>query len=332
MSGTFTSHYLMAYLVRRLLHSAFLFLAVSLLIFALLAIAPGDFFTEMRLNPAVSAGSVEQLRLQRELDRPLPVRYLHWLAAVLHGDWGESLAYQVAVWPLLRVRAFNTLLLTVSAMVVSWLMALALGIWVAISPGRALDRIVMFATSSLQGVPDIMISLLLLTWAVRSHLLPAGGMASLDYESFGTLGRMGDTLRHLLLPLTALVIVALPALLRHVRASMIDALAAQSVRTAQAAGVRSARIVLRHALPLASNPLISLLGLSIAGLLSGSLLIEWIMGWPGLGPLLLEAILARDVYVVIGAVMLSTIFLVLGNLFADMLLVAADPRMREERP
>jgi peptide/nickel transport system permease protein len=322
----------MAYLVRRLLHSAFLFFGVSLLIFALLAIAPGDFFTEMRLNPSLNAGSVEQLRVQKELDRPLPVRYLHWLVAVLHGDWGHSLAYQVPVWPLLRVRAFNTLLLTLSAMMVSWLMALAVGIWIATSPGRAPDRIVMFATSSLLGVPDIMIALLLLIWAVRTHALPAGGMASLDHESLGALGRTGDTLRHLLLPVTALVMVALPALLRHVRASMIDAFAAPSVRTARAAGVRGARIVLRHALPMASNPLISLLGLSIAGLLSGSLLVEWIMGWPGLGPLLLEAILARDVYVVIGAVMLSTILLVLGNLLADMLLVAADPRMREEQP
>jgi peptide/nickel transport system permease protein len=191
---------------------------------------------------------------------------------------------------------------------------------------------VMFATSAFLGVPDIMIGLLLLISAVRSHAFPAGGMVSLDHESLGTLGRSGDTLRHLLLPVTALVIAALPTLLRHVRASMIEALAGHSVRTARAAGVRSARIVLRHALPLASNPLISLLGLSIAGLLSGSLLVEWIMGWPGLGPLLLEAILARDVYVVIGAVMLSTLLLILGNLFADMLLVAADPRMREERP
>jgi peptide/nickel transport system permease protein len=130
----------MAYLVRKLLHSAFLFLGVSLLIFALLALAPGDFFTEMRLNPALSAGSIEQLRVQKELDRPLAVRYLHWLAAVLHGDWGESLAYQVPVWPLVRVRAFNTLLLTLSAMVVSWLIALGLGI--GLQPHRDAHSIV----------------------------------------------------------------------------------------------------------------------------------------------------------------------------------------------
>jgi len=321
----------MAYLVRKLLHSLFLFFGVSLLIFALLAIAPGDFFTEMRLNPALSAGSVEQLRVQRELDRPLLVRYVHWLGAVLRGNWGESLAYQVPVWPLLRVRALNTLLLTTAAMAVSWLIALALGIWAATAPGRVLDRVMMFSTSAFLGIPDIMIGLLLLIWAVRSHALPAGGMAGIDHESLGALSRAKDTLRHLILPMTALVIAALPALLRHVRASMIDALGSYAVRTARAAGVGSVRILLRHALPIASNPLISLLGLSVAGLLSGSLLVEWIMGWPGLGPLLLEAILARDVYVVIGAVMLSMLLLVLGNLLADMLLVLVDPRMREAR-
>jgi peptide/nickel transport system permease protein len=322
----------MAYLVRKLVHSAFLFFGVSLLVFALLAIAPGDFFSEMRLNPALSAASVEKLRVQQQLNRPLPVRYLHWLVEVLHGDWGQSLAYQVPVWPLLRGRAFNTLLLTTTAALVSWLLALGLGIWVSTRRTRLIDRLVMFGTSVFLGVPDILIGLLLLVWAVRSRALPAGGIAVLDHESLGQAARTADTLRHLVLPVTALVIVALPMLLRHVRASMIDALGAPAVRTARAAGVHGSRIVLRHALPLASNPLISLLGLSIAGLLSGSLLVEWIMSWPGLGPLLLEAILARDAFVVIGAVMLSTVLLVAGNFLADILLVAVDPRMREERP
>jgi peptide/nickel transport system permease protein len=322
----------MAYLVRKLLHSVFLFFGVSLLVFALLAIAPGDFFTEMRLNPALSAASVDQLRVQRELDRPLPVRYFHWLTAVTRGDWGQSLAYQVPVWPLLRTRAINTLLLTTIAAAVSWALALTLGIWVAAGRIHPIDRFVMFATSAFLGVPDIMIGLLLLVWAVRTHALPAGGMSAPESESLDAMARVSDTLRHTVLPVTALVIATLPTLLRHVRASMIDALNATSVRTARAAGVRGARIVVRHALPLASNPLISLLGLSIAGLLSGSLLVEWIMSWPGLGPLLLEAILARDVYVVVGAVMLSTVFLVAGNFLADVVLVAVDPRMREERP
>jgi peptide/nickel transport system permease protein len=321
----------MAYLVRKLLHGVFLLFAVTLLLFALFAIAPGDFFSEMQLNPAVRTGSIEQLRAQHELDRPLPTRYWHWIRAVLRGDWGESLAYQVPVWPLLRERVWNTLVLTTSAAVISWMLALFLGIWVAVRHGGFVDRVLLFLTSALLGIPEIMICLLLLVWAVHTRALPTGGMVSLGHDSLLPTAGLFDRVRHLILPVTALVLVMLPVLLRHVRASMIEALHAQSVLTARAAGVREVRIVLRHALPIASNPLISLFGLSIAGLLSGSLLVEWIMSWPGLGPMLLEAIFARDVFVVMGAVLLSTVLLAAGNLLADVLLVVVDPRLREQR-
>jgi ABC-type dipeptide/oligopeptide/nickel transport system permease component len=321
----------MAYVVRKLLHSLFLFFGVSILVFALLSLAPGDFFTEMRLNPALTAASVEQMRVQRELDQPLVVRYAHWLKAVARGDWGESLAYQVPVWPLLRVRARNTFLLTVTAAVMSWVVALLFGTLSAMRPAHFFDHVAVVMSSVLLGVPEILIGLLLLLWAVRSHSLPAGGMTSVNHDAMLTTAQVADVARHLVLPATTLALVSLPVLFRHVRSSVGAALASPSIRTARAAGIGDVRVVWRHALPLASNPLISLLGLSIAGLLSGSLLVEWIMSWPGLGPLLLEAIFARDVYVVIGAVMLSTFMLVIGNLFADLLLMASDPRIRELR-
>jgi peptide/nickel transport system permease protein len=319
----------MGYLVRRFLHSLVLLFGVSVLVFVLLAIAPGDFFSEMRLNPAVSANSVEQLRVQNELNRPLPVRYAHWLRSVLRGEWGRSLAYQVPVWPLLRERAANTLLLTVTATAIAWMLALLLGIMAAARPGGWIDRSVGAATSVLLGLPDILLCLLLLLWAARTHALPIGGMTTVDSDSLSRGEQLQDLLRHMIFPVTALVLISLPTLVRHVRASMRDALQAGAVRTARAAGVSRARILLAHALPLAANPLISLLGLSIAALLSGSLLVEFVLAWPGLGPLLLEAIFARDVYVVIGAVMLSAFFLVAGNFCADVLLAAVDPRVRE---
>ena len=320
---------IMVYLVRRFLHSLFLFFGVSVLVFALLAIAPGDFFTEMRLNPSISANSIEQLRVQSELDRPLPVRYAHWLRSVFEGDWGVSLAYQVPVWPLLRERAANTLLLTVTATVLAWMIALFLGTWSAAAPDSWFDYLITGFTSVLLAIPDLLLCLLLLLWALRTHTLPVGGMTSVGAESLPLAQRFADTVRHMALPVAALVLISLPVLLRHVRASMVEALSADAVRTARATGISRTRIMLRHALPLASNPLISLLGLSLAALLSGSLLVELILSWPGLGPLLLEAILARDVYVVIGAVMLSTVFLVVGNFCADLLLAAVDPRTRE---
>jgi peptide/nickel transport system permease protein len=127
-----------------------------------------------------------------------------------------------------------------------------------------------------------------------------------------------------------LALASLPALLRHIRAAMIEVLEAPFIRAARAHGISEARVLFRYALPVAANPLISLFGFSLATLLSASLLVEVILSWPGIGPLLIDAILAKDFYIVVGAVMLSSVLLVVGNLFADLLLVAADPRIRVE--
>ena len=320
----------MGYLVRRALHGLFLLVGVSLLVFGLVAIAPGDFYSELRLSPTVSPETIRQLRMEYGLDQPLHERYLHWMVGMARGDWGASLTYHMPVWPLLRDRACNTLLLTVSATVLAWILALALGIWAVESGKPVFNTLAHGVAATLVSVPDLLICLVLLVWALRTRALPLGGMASVDSAGLGTLARWRDVFVHMVLPVLALTLSALPVLLRHVQSSFAGAMTAPSVNTARAYGVSRRRILWRHVLPLAANPLITLLGLSIAGLLSGSLVVEVIMGWPGLGPLLLESILARDLYVVIGAVMLSTLFLVAGNFLADVLLFAVDPRTREE--
>jgi peptide/nickel transport system permease protein len=156
-------------------------------------------------------------------------------------------------------------------------------------------------------------------------------MTSLGHEQMPAGERLRDVAAHLVLPVTALVLGILPVLVRYVRASVADALAAPFVRAARAHGIPERRVLFRHALPAAANPLISLFGLSLAGLLSTSLLVEVVMSWPGLGPLMLEAILSRDFYLVLGPVLASTLLLVGGNLLADALLLAADPRIRSEQ-
>ena len=160
--------------------------------------------------------------------------------------------------------------------------------------------------------------------------IPAGGMYSVGYSTFTFWGKVGDVSAHLILPASALVLGTLPTLVRHVRASTIEVLDAPFVRTALAHGIPRRRLLWRHVLPPAANPLISLFGVSMGTLLSASLLVEVIMSWPGLGPLVLEAILARDLYLVIGAVMFSTLFLIGGSLIGDLMLYAADPRIRKE--
>jgi peptide/nickel transport system permease protein len=318
----------MRYLLRRTLHAVFLLLGVSLLTFLFSALTPGNYFDEMRLNPQISPDTVAALRAQYQLDRPLPIRYLHWLKAVAHGELGFSFAYNSPVAPLLWVRARNTLLLTGTATLLAWLVALPLGVWSAARFGRVPDRVLSWATATLLVVPDLVLALALLILAVRTGWFPTGGLVSVGFDELSPLNRFRDLVSHMTLPVVALVLATLPMLVRHVRASVAEVLDAPFLRAARSHGIPDRKLLFQYALRAAANPLISLFGFSVGTLLSGSLLVEVIMSWPGLGPLLLEAILARDLYVVIGGVLLSMIFLVAGNLLADVLLYWADPRIR----
>ena len=320
----------MAWLARRAAHGFLLVVGVSVLSFVLVELAPGDYFAEMRLDPRISEATVRALRARYGLDRPLPERYLRWVASLARGELGYSFAYGQPVGPLLWPRVRNTLLLTGTATGLAWMLAVPLGAWWATRRRGVADASLAGLTAILLALPDLVLALGLLLLAVRTGWFPAGGMTSLGHEQMPAGERLRDVAAHLVLPVTALVLGILPVLVRYVRASVADALAAPFVRAARAHGIPERRVLFRHALPAAANPLISLFGLSLAGLLSTSLLVEVVMSWPGLGPLMLEAILARDFYLVLGPVLASTLLLVGGNLLADALLLAADPRIRSE--
>jgi peptide/nickel transport system permease protein len=168
----------------------------------------------------------------------------------------------------------------------------------------------------------------LLILAVRTGWFPTGGLVSVNFDELSAFQELRDLASHMALPVIALVLATLPMLVRHVRASVAEVLNAPFLRAALGHGISHRKLLYSYALRAAANPLISLFGFSVGTLLSGSLLVEVVMSWPGLGPLLLESILARDLYVVIGGVLLSMIFLVGGNFFADVLLYLADPRIR----
>ncbi|MGD0758978.1 MAG: ABC transporter permease [Candidatus Sulfotelmatobacter sp.] len=320
----------MKYLERRVIHAILLLIGASVLSFLFSSLAPGSFFDEMKLNPQISSDTIAALRSQYGLDQPLPVRYVRWVKSVLRGEWGYSFAYNQPVRSLLMVRARNTLLLTTLAMALAWLIAVPVGVWVSSRRGRWDDQLASASTSLLLSVPELVLALGLLYLVIRTHTLPVGGMVSARFDRLGSWGQVSDLAAHLIVPVTALVLASLPILVRHVRASMIEVLQAPFIQAARGHGIARARLLFRYALPAAANPLISLFGLSVAGLLSGSLLVEVITGWPGLGPLLLEACFSRDIYVVIGVVMASTLFMIFGSLLADIMLVVADPRVRTD--
>lgn len=320
----------MARLARRALHGLFVLFGVSVLSFVLVELAPGDFYAEMRLDPRISEATVRALRARHGLDRPLPERYLRWVASLARGELGYSFAYGTPVAPLLWPRLRNTLLLTGTATAAAWALAIPIGVWWASARGPAVRRSLSVLMATLLAIPDILLALALLLLAVRTGWFPAGGMTSVGYEQLSRASRFRDVVSHLVLPASALVLCVLPALTRHVRASMASTLEAPFVQAARGHGIPEWRVVFGHALPAAANPLVSLFGLSVATLTSMSLLVEIVMSWPGLGPLLLEAILARDFHLVLGLVLASTVLLLAGNVLADVLLLAADPRIRAE--
>src|SRR5260370_21306540 len=192
----------MRFLARRIIHGFFLLAGVSLFSFMLLELAPGDFFGEMRLNPQISAETVAGLRKQYGLDRPLPVRYARWLQSVAKGDLGFSFSYNSPVRPLLEIRARNTLLLTSTATGLAWLLAIPLGVWAAAKPRGWLDRLTSGTTAVLLAVPEILLALGLLLFAVRTGLFPTGGVV------FPVLCESGspEKLTHFLLPLVLTVL------------------------------------------------------------------------------------------------------------------------------
>jgi peptide/nickel transport system permease protein len=322
----------MKYFAARLLRSLLLLLGVSVLCFLFTQMAPGSFFDEMRLNPQISPETIATLRTHYGLDQPVAFRYAHWISSALRGDFGYSVAYNLPVAPLLWTRAEHTLLLTSLATLLTWFLGVPLGLYTASCQGRMLDRIIGTVNSFLISVPEVVLALGLLAAVVRWRVAPIGGMISLGFEELSPPAKIADLGLHLLLPVSILLLAGIPIVERHIRAGVIEALAAPSTQFARSLGIGKMRLLFRHLLPLAANPAISLFGLSLAGLLGGSLLVEVITGWPGLGPLILEATLARDLYVVIGAIMLSAVFLLAGNLIADFLLIAVDPRIRAGEP
>lgn len=317
-----------AFIARRLGRALLVLLCVSFLAFYLIDLAPGQYFETLRLNPQVSRQTLAALQNDYGLNRPLPLRYVEWLRSIGRGELGFSFTYNSPVWPLLRPRLGNTLLLTTTALLFSWLIAIPLGVWLANHRRHWQDRIFAFTTTFFLALPEVLVGLLLLAFALYTRWFPTGGMFSLWHADLGPWDKLQDLVRHLLLPVAGLVAGTLPILVRHVRSAMIEVLHAPFIIAARSHGIPRRQLLLRHAFPAAMNSLLSLFGVTVGMLLSTSLLIEVIMSWPGLGPMLLQAILERDSYVVIAIVIFSTLLLATGNLIADMSLYFADPRIR----
>lgn len=319
------------YVLRRLLQLVPLLLAVVVLTFVLLKLAPGDYLTTLADDPQVSAATLDAMRHRFGLDQPWTTQLILYLRnVILHLDFGESFSRQQPVFAVLREGLLNTLLLAVAGALVTWGLAIPLGAWAAARQGTAVDRTLSLVAFVGLSVPEVLSGLLLLMLAANTGWFPVGGMRSLDWESLPLAGRVLDVLRHLVLPALVVGLVPLASRMRQMRASLLDVLRLEYVTTARAKGLDERTVVMKHALRNALNPLVTLFGYTLGSLLSGSLVAEIIFSWPGLGRVTYEAILARDQYLVVGSVLMASVVLVLGNLVADLLLAATDPRIRHD--
>lgn len=312
--------------IRRLAHAGITLAAVSLLAFSFLSLAPGDFVDQLRLDPRISEETLDAMRARFGLDRPFVQRYLGWASGVIDGSWGFSFAYGTDVAPLIRSRLLNTLLLGVSATALAWMCALPIGVYWALRRGVG-SRWLGLVTSVAVAVPELVLALTALVVASATGWFPVGGMVTLGADELPFLARLRDLLSHLVLPVAVVSIPTAAVLARHVRSAVEQVLEDNQVLAARSLGLRSGTLLLHHLLRPAANPLIAVASLSVASLLSGSFIVEVVMGWPGLGPLLLDAIRARDLHVVIGGVMCSAALVVAGRLVGDIALYLNDPRI-----
>ena len=316
------------FLLRRLAASLLLLVLVASATFFLVHLAPGD-PTNVLEGDRLTRENREALRRLYGLGDPLGVQYLRWLGALTRGDLGISISQQRPVATVIAEAFPATLLLGAAALLVELGLALILGIAAARRPGSALDRVISVVSLLLDSQPSFWLGLMfILLFSQVFPLFPGSHMRSVGADLMSPLERALDLLRHLALPAVTLGLYHAGATLRFVRGSMIEAMGQDSIRTARAKGLSERRVVWVHGLRNALTPVIQLFGLALPQLLNGALVTEIVFAWPGLGRVTYAAILTRDYPLILGITLFTAMTVILGNLLADLLHAAADPRVR----
>jgi peptide/nickel transport system permease protein len=304
--------------LNRLLQGLLVIVIVSALTFALLAAAGGDALSSLSSDPLVSEKTVQSLRHTYGLDQPLAVRYGRWLVGIMSGELGYSLYYHTPVWSLMRPRLINTLTLAALALLIAMTIALVLGTLAARQRRGWADRlagaVVLLASSS----PRIVLALIALALVARSP----------SFVITGDGGSQGFSLVRALVPALILSVPLIALFLAQVRDGLSHSLREEFVQVARAKGLSERAVMLRHALRSALNPLITIFGMSLGSLISGSVIVETVLGWPGLGQLSVVAVQSRDVPLLMGLVLMTAAAVLAGNLLGDILLCLNDPRLR----
>ena len=325
------------YALRRLAGAVPLVLGIATIIFFLVNLAPGD-PTLLLLSPGVTDEVIQQMRENFGLDEPVHIRYVKWVGAMLTGDFGYSFSHSRPVTEVMMDFLPNTLILSASALLVAFLFGIVLGTIQAVRQYSALDSSLSVVLLFFYSMPSFWLALMLIltmslyarnVWGLPIYF-PASGMMSTDYDFLSLGGKIVDRARHLVLPTLSLALVLMAGIARYMRGSMLEVVRQDFVRTAHAKGLPERTVVFKHALRNALLPIITLVGLYIPFLFSGTVFIETIFAWPGMGRMIVDAIFQRDYPLVMAGAFFFATMVVVANLIADLLYAVVDPRIRYE--
>lgn len=309
------------YIIRRLFFTVFTFLGITILVYWVSSLA-GSPLDALLADPGMTVAEVERRKAELGLDQPIYIQYFTWLKELLHGNWGYSYVSYRAVSDVVFERVGATLLLTISAIALSYLIGIPLGLISSLRPYSGMDYVNSTAAFVFSGVPGFFLGMVLVyVFAIKLKLLPFSGM----YSANG--GGLGDLLLHLLLPALAIALPEVGKVMRHVRSNMLEVLQDDYTRTARAKGLAEKAVIIKHAFRNTLIPLVTVLSGSIPFMVGGSVVIEKMFSWPGLGSLMVNSITSRDYPVIMGISVIIALVVLISNLLVDILYAYLDPRI-----
>ena len=327
---------MLAYIARRLTIALGTIVAISVLSFVIIQLPPGDYLTSYRAlleaqGDTVSLDELEGLRRQYGLDKPMYVQYVTWVWNMLHGDFGTSMEWNRPVSDLIGERLLLTMAVAATAVLFTWILAIPIGIYSAVRQHSIGDYVFTFFGFLGLAVPHFLLALILMYVAYAWFGISIGGLFSSEFvDAPWSLARFWDLLRHLWIPAVILGTAGTAGLIRILRANLLDELRKPYVVTARAKGLPEWRVIVKYPVRVALNPFVSTIGYTLPMLVSGGVIVSVVLSLPTVGPLLLRALLAQDMYLAGTIVLMLGTMTVIGTLLSDILLVLLDPRIRME--
>ncbi len=325
---------MLAYFTRRLLLAVLTIFAISALSFAIIKLPPGDYIDSYiaqlsSSGAAISREEAQALRVQYGLDKPAPVQYLLWMNKIVHGDFGISLEWQRPVAEVIGERLWLTIIVSLAAVMFTWMVALPIGIFSAVKQYSAGDYLATFIGFVGIAIPNFMLGLILMYVGFKYFNTNVGGLFSPEFQTAPwSAAKVGDLMAHLPLPTLVLGFAGMAQLIRIMRANLLDELRKPYVVTARAKGLTETRVILKYPVRAALNPFASTVGYLLPYVVSGSIIVSLVLGLPTVGPVLLKALIAQDMFLAGTIILVLGVLTVIGTLISDVLLMWIEPRIR----